>query len=582
MGSALACLTSMPYYLYGYPASVREPMLSSDWGQGHDEVYREFRSLSSLYPIRRQPAACLECMLDDEHVYGHSWWRRSHQLRGVTRCHIHGTALSIGCRICGPWMKARHHLTLPSSRCQCGTFAPLLLSQTEIANPTFSNVMARVAHEMLQDENPIDSSSMRELFIAEVCRRHGEGEQAWCSAADDLRAKLTGHHEYMKAKALGNITPQWLSRLCHRSVTRLMSDHVLLLIAHFFGSVATMRQMANIVREDVLTYKQLESPPVSCEVTRPTDSSLADLYRKHASFKRVCLELGVSKRTAMRAAGRHCPEAAQGCLTQDQRILVPAIRQLCEKGFGVEAIAKQVDVRTTVVYKVLRLMPDLDDTRRAAIDTRRRDQGRNFIVKICTKGGSIQEIRRGMPGGWKRLKWLLKHDRAWVEAHLPARRVSRNKFEPTPFDWETRDREWAFRVPEIVQSLMAKQRRRITRVGRFAVLEVLGWHRGTESSSVYNLIPLTVAAMDRYCESATAHMLRRVVRRIEKCLGCGGAIRRRKLCHDLEISRSELERYLWLAGRAVCLKLKCCLTIRKYPRQEVPRCKRPYLKRMAA
>lgn len=68
--------------------------------------------------LRYSPWLCLACTKVDIKTYGHSYWRRSHQIHGVTLCATHGVRLIGKCSGCNTEFS---NLTLPTIHCRrCG------------------------------------------------------------------------------------------------------------------------------------------------------------------------------------------------------------------------------------------------------------------------------------------------------------------------------------------------------------------------------------------------------------------------------------------------------------------------------
>ena len=66
------------------------------------------------------PRMCWKCFEDDIRESGTPFWHRAHQIPGVWVCERHKTLLLDGCRICGPFTRAKPLLCMPYLRCECG------------------------------------------------------------------------------------------------------------------------------------------------------------------------------------------------------------------------------------------------------------------------------------------------------------------------------------------------------------------------------------------------------------------------------------------------------------------------------
>lgn len=111
-----------------YP--ILEPFLSSEaratitnhlWnGSAAKSVfaYLGFANKSSASQVTL--GMCVECVVEDEALYGVAFWHREHQLPAVSSCGHHATALVGGCRTCAFSVTSSRVARLPRSACWCG------------------------------------------------------------------------------------------------------------------------------------------------------------------------------------------------------------------------------------------------------------------------------------------------------------------------------------------------------------------------------------------------------------------------------------------------------------------------------
>ena len=104
-----------------------------------DSIHAQPIGLSLGFSVYRKkvapehPRYCIQCAKAQTEEYGYPYFRREHQLHWVNVCWKHGTVLSHGCSICGPYPIKKAGLSLPG-RCLCADGASYLAAASVDGN----------------------------------------------------------------------------------------------------------------------------------------------------------------------------------------------------------------------------------------------------------------------------------------------------------------------------------------------------------------------------------------------------------------------------------------------------------------
>jgi hypothetical protein len=115
------------------------------------------------------------------------------------------------------------------------------------------------------------------------------------------------------------------------------------------------------------------------------------------------------------------------------------------------AIAGDLGVSVASVYRVLRTEPGLPDVWDAARTANKRTEMRAALLEFIANHPehTRNQVARQCGPAWK---WLYRHDREWLEAHLPEARP-KGSGPRRRLDWDARDDEWLQRVNEVAETL---------------------------------------------------------------------------------------------------------------------------------
>ena len=556
----IKCFTSLPYYLYPYPAAVRDQWLRPKFPIDDLSGIKQFlHVVRSPFHQSRGPYACLDCLEEDLSIHGFSWWRRAHQLRGIGRCHRHGGALVMGCLHCGLWVTARNPIVLPSLRCRCGRFKPFEAPEAAWCSPEKGAAVARFSAHMLMDDSPPDPFRMRAALRRAIVDRHASeesserlGSSVWKALGRELVASYGPAYLSRREGTALRTASRWSRGCCGKEAKQYPVERYVILGQHLFGSLAAMKtaiaSLAGGHPWDNPDAKNTNQAPI------PLSLGSGSILRD-APF----LDSDRNMRGADEAALAACalPESFTSYdtslviqpLTHQERAQLSMVKELYKNNVLLKEIGLRTGLGRKAIAKIIDASPELRRSRSESRFVSKRSQHRHAILDLAGLGASRSVIREKLPAA---ILWIEKNDREWLAEHMPQVRRFRGKREvPTALqvDWVVKDMEWSSMVAEAVQDIIEGQRSSISPVKPYTVIQRMRWaSRMGALSSAEHRMPRTWAALSMFCESVRAYKLRRFVWLVGKHFRAGRPFPIRTVCTRAGIKVRELEQYLWLTG----------------------------------
>lgn len=114
---------------------------------------------------------CLSCASEDEKLHGVGYWRRSHQIPGVTVCWKHKELLLSSCPNCRfPFQHINKLLSAPWNACRCGERLPSV-SESKTVDP-LDVAYANYAHDLFQEHMaPVNPEFLMNAYREKIKQR---------------------------------------------------------------------------------------------------------------------------------------------------------------------------------------------------------------------------------------------------------------------------------------------------------------------------------------------------------------------------------------------------------------------------
>lgn len=391
---------------------------------------------------------CPVCSHHDINRFGHTYWRRAHQLPGVTSCHEHGVILQ-----CLPFVLG-DPLRLP----------PLQWLSSDIAS-YHAQLFARWSRQLLLEgsRTALTSNLAKSCLLSAGLRRGG---RVAAERASDLVYCFHNGFEYLRPDPAVSIeslrSMRWLSALYRTPRSDHHPVHYLLLFS------ALLR--------DNIAIPSLEAIEASDQKTHRYPNAVAE-------------------QTMSLADRRYRPKK----LLDDVR---SAMIQAARKGHKTSKIATDFGFSIAHVNRLIRETPGLQQAVLSVRYTRIEIQKKRQLQELLAQHEYSRNVLRKKHLGL--YTWLLRHDRAWL--HQKIRPEKRRLATVNVLLWRRRDVALLARIKTFVATELDSDQKPI-RLSSTALLRNTG---ATRWARVLNKLPLSRSALAALGESAFHFQRRRI------------------------------------------------------------------------
>lgn len=440
---------------------------------------------------------CAECLRYDLGRHGVTYWRRDHQLPGVTACRRHALRLI--------------HVAKPavSASRQVAVLAPAPSARLDaLAMPCAPGELrfAQMAGELLDAGlTPVAPDARQRAYRNAMGERGyllASGRVRFVALADALREHFDDFKEFAHRERLlasDSCPLAWLRDLIGRPGRAVHPICHLLLIDFLFGSLVHYARAIELTRALDYTGEAMPAahgsgPP---QAVRPHPSVLDAQISCSEAARRAGLSV-TTVVNARRAQGIPIAERRKSLTASTLKAVEDALLQ----GLRPAIVAENVQASLSTVYRVrATLLPAL-----APVWERRRMQEvenlrRTWVSALQHAGGRVNDARRASPEIYSR---LYRADRQWL-GQLVVPRVDASSVGRRHIDWGARDATLAAAAAQYVDAVLQCDRpRRITQALISRQLGQAMVHR-----NLYRL-PLLRQSLERMVESPLAYEQRRI------------------------------------------------------------------------
>jgi len=517
--------TLLPFFApFLPPARVTQLRNDMRGAQGMG-VHMRAGLMASTVPLPNTLRFCPTCAAEDREQYGEWFWHRQHQAPGVHLCSKHHIWLEMSPVLLAN-RQTRHAYIAGEIAIPCLPPPHAVLNTPREAK--LMTITQSVEWLLVQTLSPPGLEHLRERYIRKLVKLDLATFAGRVRMSEVLEAFTVFYTEellaFLHCKLDVQSQDNWLARLIRKPDSALHPVQHLLLMHFLGGSVS-----------DYLLDQAGPSAPFgsgpwpclnpvcahyntcairTCAITYPPGLN----GRPSGSFACMC---GFTY-------GRAGPDTCRDDMYQRGKII--AVGQVWEcalreywndASLSVNKIAERlgVDPRTVKLHaQRLKLsMVRMNKKRALAIPSRRRsgtehnaeiapiflDSMRTAWQKACSTHGhhGRKFVRLQVPRVYT---WLYRHDRDWLEQHLPPRK------RPNPqrrVDWSVRDARISQLIPEAVQRLQM-QSGRPRRISIAAIGRAIGYTAMMQQHLEF--LPSTAATLAEVEESRIAFAIRRI------------------------------------------------------------------------
>lgn len=528
-------LTSLAYSGYFADSEAKKTLAEVDAGRvswGRNLIV----GLLTRFDTGRPRAACPECAKQDLEASGFTWWRRSHQIPGVSVCHRHDTALISGCAHCGVWTGSPGWLVTPFQSCNCGHFEPLFTMDSVWSEAPGSCRFARESAALLRLRADFSQDLHVAALRARAMERYGKDHRIDCAKVTSDLSSLFGS-VYLQSNAsdkrLHLDCQTWVTRILDGRYEHCSVEHYVMLCSLLFGSIESFHvSVATTVAEGLAPCIR---PTRACLTIPDAQGRFVPKYTPKVIRVRVGGRLAACETDDVSSPVQVWTRKGHRCTSKD---LQASVRRMYAKGSPIERIMKELDVTHAMIRRIVEANPALSALRNDALLNQEIARCRKIVMKSrCTRSALWHKKNCVM-------RILARHDAAWLrdrlDSHHPAQKTGK-----TTINWAKVDAESAVHVATIVQKELEGTGDPPRRVTAGMLKKALGEKFiGLQRHGFTK----TRDAIQTLLESERSFRLRKLVW-ILRCVANGTL--RENSSRQLKrsgIPKREFPAYLWLAG----------------------------------
>jgi hypothetical protein len=386
--------------------------------------------------------ACPLCMAADELAFGSSYWHLAHQYPGMWVCRQHDVALQAA--------------TVKSTGVErFGWVLPAAAGLVDVVSPGGVAELRRFA-DFVAGWSTVSPGSLTTVTIAKASRdRLAEGSVG--SAAESRATTSVRYAEFVgrlrcvpELQGLPSSAAQARSDINRWIFAPRGGTHPLRHLALISWLFTTWDDFVDAYAAAQLPGASPERPPIAS--SQPADArklGFVAALRSGQSVTAASKLAGISVGTGIAWAAQHGIETGR----RPKSITAPlyeCISAELRQGDDKSDIAERNGVPVQAVTRVLRNEVGLAEQRRLALFERAQIAARNTwgAAHDAWPGATVAHLRSQAGAAYA---WLRRHDKVWLDAHLP-------KPAPRPaaaprFDWDRRDQDLAAAVRRVALEL---------------------------------------------------------------------------------------------------------------------------------
>jgi transposase len=418
--------TLLPFFLPHRPANTFQNALSLMCGDGKGALKYQLGLLTSRFRAHHPLKACLDCMRDDERIYGIAHWHLAHQFPGIWICQRHETLL-LECTVKSNGVR-RFDWILPERDLLVDTPSPLSAKPTlrRFADLVTNWVKLGQAGVLLSSEQL--SAAYQDQVSGEL-RTLSDQELSndFCRSVAPLRVidELRAFPE----------TPEQANLQIMRWVRHPRgSTHPLRHLALIFWLFETWDDFLHATKQAHVVQLQPTHATLETSETDSRRSRLQSLLTKGYSATAAAKRMEISVQTAIcwaSTAGIQIARRAKVLKGERLSELVADLRAGMDKAVAADRYEVSIQTITRILHSEVGLQSAWQSARSAIAQSRAREAWQQAQEQAPGRG--TKAWRGRAPRAYA---WLYRHDRAWLKAHSSP---PKHKPQVQRVDWEARD-----------------------------------------------------------------------------------------------------------------------------------------------
>jgi hypothetical protein len=379
---------------------------------------------------------CPECLANDLKIFGFPIFYRQHQPLFVTMCAVHARPLRSNC-LCGQGSRQAGRWQM-AGRCGCNEPRMPQLLETDLDAKSEENWLwlSRQVTTILENPGLMPDVHLAANLLTALRRGGFASLRGGLNQAEICESIL----ERFSKPVLSQLgVGHWLNSRDHwagRTLSRNVID------GRRIPSLLRLLLLARLVTDDISSLWNPVAPVPTLQRDRLPSDYRTDVHLKQKRIEKEAIEsaldaakgrltvaaerLRVSSWTLAGALRHHHIHLPLSKLTS--KLLgakrITAIRDALGHGVPKSKVQRQYRVSAWSILLIELDRPNLNDAKAAAV--RKREKHRNALLSFIrnSPSKSRNEFTKRHPGSYF---WLRKHDREWLQSHLPAPRWGHRK-----------------------------------------------------------------------------------------------------------------------------------------------------------
>lgn len=487
--------TLFPIYEPFLPRKRQDEILDEMKFGSKKGIYTKVGMVAGSICVNAALKYCPLCCEEDVKIYGESFFRRTHQVQGIYVCHCHGCTLKLypltskeSSRLA--FIRLDH--TLLESNVE-------YLSNRKIADQ-FTK-LAKAAYTLLnQPSFGCDQEKIHNVYINLLQRRQlvtmgGQIKQS--DLSEQLGMYYGTHTLKMLESSLDNEKEyNWLKVLTRKPKRVVHLIRNLLLIQFLCGGVKEFFQSNQMAKHPFGNSPYYCLNPVAEHFKKKvvTDCKVTADYKTRQPVGTFSCSCGF---IYSRKDSVHNPKDSfkVGRIKQFGHVWEShLIKCLEEREYGQRELARDMgcDPKTVLKFaykhqlhsrihggeKVFFQEKSIDQLNSLSVESKLKNEYRDELLSLLSDKPELsrKQLRDHLD---KQYMYLYRHDRQWLEEHLPKKRKMKDRFiERKRVDWEERDKALLLEVEDVYMELLEKEKPvRITKsiigtkLGKLSMLE---------------------------------------------------------------------------------------------------------------
>lgn len=432
--------------------------------------------LTSRFRANHPLKACPICIRSDAAKWGSPYWHLSHQYPGRWTCEQHGSALQTS--------------TVKSNGVQrFGWVLPQRAGLVDVV-PSSSRTALQRFSSLIVGWTALSPGALSTSGIAAACRRQLQRSEIWragpsrAAAGASFSASIRKLRVVPELHGLPSTREQGKAELDRWVFAPRGGTHPLRHLAIIYWLFPSWQQFVEAYAEDEIPVRPAAPEAPASDDRRLTFSAAIANGRSISAASKL---VGVTTSTGVAWATQQGIEAGRRPKSLSTALRASIVADLA-RGDEKSAIAELHQVTLQSVTRVLRSEVGLVDRRSGAMNDRARRKAQEaWTCALDAWPGAGVALLRNRAGA--AYAWLRRHDKAWLDAHLPSRV---HRVQPSHrVDWDRRDVELATSVRKAAAALEQTQPGR--RLRPWQIFQALPELKAKQSALIR--LPLTTAAL---------------------------------------------------------------------------------------